>query len=42
MKAKEEIEGDSLRGTDLEMAMQGIQQDYLVKELKSDGVDGEA
>jgi hypothetical protein len=37
----EETEADSLRGTDLEMAMQGSLQDYLVKELKSDDVDGE-
>lgn len=41
VKAMEEIEADSLRGTDLEKAMQGSQQDYLVKELKSYGVDGE-
>ena len=42
MKAMEEIEADSLRGTDLEMAMRGSQQDYLGKEIESDGVDGEA
>ena len=41
VKAMEEIEADSLRGTDLEMAMRGSQQDYLVKELKIDDVDGE-
>ena len=35
----EEIEGDSLRGTDLEMAMQGSQQDSLVKGIESGGVD---
>ena len=41
VKAMEEIEADSLRVTDLEMAMQGSQQDNLVKGLKSGGVDGE-
>ena len=40
MKAMEEIEADSLRGTDLEMAMRGSQRDYLGKGLESDGVDG--
>ena len=35
------IEADSLRVTDLEMAMRGSQLDYLVKGPKSDGVDGE-